>query len=77
MQQNCSYMQHRDPEAIKVMLDAERHFLERCLRVNPKCYGVWHHRCWVMENMPSPDWAMEKRLCDQFLKYDERNCKDQ
>ena len=22
-----------------------------------------------------PDWATEKKLCDLFLKYDERNCK--
>ena len=28
-----------------------------------------------MEASPTPDWLMEKKLCDQFLKYDERNCK--
>lgn len=28
-----------------------------------------------MMNSPSPDWTNEKKLCDLFLKYDERNCK--
>ena len=63
-----------EPETIQAILDSELRFLENCLRVNPKSYSVWHHRCWVMEASPTPDWLMEKQLCDQFLKYDERNC---
>ena len=58
-----------------MLCDNELSLLENCLRVNPKAYGVWLHREWVMNCSPIPDWKHEKKLCDLFLKYDERNCK--
>lgn len=56
------------------LCEDELYLLEMCLRVNPKSYGIWLHREWVMTTTPSPNWKDEKRLCDLFLKYDERNC---
>ncbi|KAK9398275.1 geranylgeranyl transferase type-2 subunit alpha [Crotalus adamanteus] len=61
------------PEEMQALCKAELAFLECCLRVNPKSYGTWHHRCWVMGHVPEPDWARELELCGKFLEIDERN----
>ena len=51
----------------------ELHFLELCLKVNPKSYGTFLHRRWVLAQIPTPNWQQEISLCDLFLSYDERN----
>ncbi|CAM4644895.1 unnamed protein product [Lepidochelys olivacea] len=61
------------PEETQSLCRGELSFLETCLRVNPKSYGTWHHRCWVMGHVPHPDWARELELCAKFLESDERN----
>ena len=66
----------RESDELQKQYQAELEFLQMCLKVNPKSYGTWHHRCFVMDHMPHPDWARELELCNLFLQYDERNCKN-
>lgn len=63
-----------NPEA-SALFDRDLNFTESCLQVQPKSYGAWHHRSWILENSPSPDWNREVTLCTIYLKKDERNCK--
>ncbi|ELW69286.1 Geranylgeranyl transferase type-2 subunit alpha [Tupaia chinensis] len=63
----------KSPEELAVLVKAELGFLESCLRVNPKSYGTWHHRCWLLGRLPEPNWARELELCARFLEVDERN----
>ncbi|XP_006811905.1 geranylgeranyl transferase type-2 subunit alpha-like [Saccoglossus kowalevskii] len=67
------YKKKKTPDELVKIFKSELVFLESCLRYNPKSYGVWHHRCFVMDNMPNPDWKNELKLCNKFLEYDERN----
>ncbi|GAB1298912.1 Geranylgeranyl transferase type-2 subunit alpha [Apodemus speciosus] len=63
----------KSPEELAALVKAELGFLESCLRVNPKSYGTWHHRCWLLSRLPEPNWARELELCARFLEADERN----
>lgn len=67
-------MSTEDPES-NVIFDKDLGFTEMCLQVQPKSYGAWHHRVWILENSPNPDWNREVNLCTLYLKKDERNCK--
>ncbi|KAL9974647.1 hypothetical protein ACROYT_G011708 [Oculina patagonica] len=61
------------PDVLQDLCQKELSFLKNCLQVNPKSYSVWHHRQWIMEYMPQPNWKEELHLCNKFLSYDERN----
>eukprot|EP00076_Gallus_gallus_P035950 XP_025001488.1 geranylgeranyl transferase type-2 subunit alpha [Gallus gallus] len=50
----------------------ELSFVGRCLGVNPKSYGAWHHRGWVLRAHPDP--SAERGLCERLLEADPRNC---
>ncbi|XP_063769735.1 geranylgeranyl transferase type-2 subunit alpha [Pseudophryne corroboree] len=63
----------KSDEEMRSLYLGELSFLESCLRVNPKSYGTWYHRCWIMKHMPEPDWSRELTLCNRFLEIDERN----
>ena len=70
----CYHVFLSPPDLLLKLCQKELSFLKNCLQVNPKSYSVWHHRQWIMEYMPQPDWNEELRLCNLFLSYDERNC---
>ncbi|KAL0602780.1 Geranylgeranyl transferase type-2 subunit alpha, partial [Plecturocebus cupreus] len=63
----------KSPEELAALVKAELGFLESCLRVNPKSYGTWHHRSWLLGRLPEANWARELELCARFLEVDERN----
>ncbi|XP_036373461.1 geranylgeranyl transferase type-2 subunit alpha [Megalops cyprinoides] len=60
-------------EEVQKLYEDELAFLEGCLKVNPKSYGSWHHRGWVLSRIPRPDWTRELGLCDRCLSLDDRN----
>ena len=62
-----------DVEAKAEFFKRELHFLEKCLRINPKSYGTFVQRRWLLSEIPDPDWKQEIDLCNLFLFYDERN----
>lgn len=44
------------------------------LQVNPKAYGAWYHRKWILELMGAhAPLEKEFKLVDKLLKLDERN----
>lgn len=52
--------------------DAELSLTVDCIRKNPKSYGAWYHRQWVLMHFEA-DVPQEFNLCSQFLAIDERN----
>uniref|UniRef100_A0A673MTJ0 Geranylgeranyl transferase type-2 subunit alpha n=1 Tax=Sinocyclocheilus rhinocerous TaxID=307959 RepID=A0A673MTJ0_9TELE len=63
----------REKDEVQKLYESELHFIEACLKVNPKSYGCWHHRSWVNTRLPQPVWTRELGLCDRCLSLDERN----
>ncbi|XP_071450724.1 geranylgeranyl transferase type-2 subunit alpha isoform X2 [Hetaerina americana] len=55
------------------MLKGELRLIEAALRSNPKSYGAWHHRMWVMESMKTPPVSQDLMLCGKLLSMDARN----
>ncbi|XP_074787261.1 geranylgeranyl transferase type-2 subunit alpha [Athene noctua] len=53
---------------------SELAFVGGCLGVNPKSYGAWHHRAWVLSHAPPPPpCPAERALCARLLGTDPRN----
>ena len=69
-------IEQRDNSEHVTIAKHERRLTETCLGVNPKSYCAWLHRKWIMMTYANEkeEWDEEIRLCDVFLKYDERNC---
>jgi hypothetical protein len=48
--------------------------VEAALRANPKSYGAWYHRKWLLNQKLTPvDSKREFGLLDKLLKVDARN----
>ncbi|XP_046399460.1 geranylgeranyl transferase type-2 subunit alpha [Ischnura elegans] len=63
----------KTPEEYEEMLKGELKMIEAALRPNPKSYGAWHHRMWVMESMKNPPVSHDLMLCGKLLSMDARN----
>lgn len=74
---------------IRVLAKGSSADAERCLahemafgveaiRANPKSYGAWYHRRWLvtkMRELQLPfEVSYELKLCDRLLELDARNC---
>ncbi|XP_076041639.1 rab geranylgeranyltransferase subunit alpha [Oratosquilla oratoria] len=57
----------------QTLLIRELKMIENCLLKNPKSYGAWHHRSWILDVIPEPPWEEELDICSKYLKMDERN----
>ncbi|XP_021962106.1 geranylgeranyl transferase type-2 subunit alpha isoform X3 [Folsomia candida] len=51
----------------------ELEFSAFCLKSNPKSYGAWYHRCWLMKETEFARVEEELNHCSKFLTYDDRN----
>lgn len=65
----------QDEENLIAFMENEIKLTENCLMTNPKSYGSWHHRFWILEHHPKPNWSKEFELCTRYLTLDDRNCK--
>ncbi|KAL1513317.1 hypothetical protein ABEB36_002739 [Hypothenemus hampei] len=54
-------------------LNREVDLTEQCLLSNPKSYGSWYHRYWILMIHPQPNWEKEFNLCTKYITYDDRN----
>ena len=55
-----------------VVRDGEMKLSQEAIMKNPKSYGAWWHRVWIMQRFQC-DYIAEIGLCTQFLMEDERN----
>ncbi|XP_017775253.1 PREDICTED: geranylgeranyl transferase type-2 subunit alpha [Nicrophorus vespilloides] len=60
-------------EELGKFMTSEIKLTEQCLLANPKSYGSWYHRFWVLDRHPKPDWNGEFALCSLYLMKDDRN----
>ncbi|RDD47027.1 Geranylgeranyl transferase type-2 subunit alpha [Trichoplax sp. H2] len=63
----------KNDDEMEKLYNNELALLLACLRINPKSYGVWCHRRWIMTHMKYPNWQHELDLCNKYLEYDSRN----
>lgn len=56
-------------------LESELALTQAALQRNPKAYGAWMHRKWILQHVRAPSKALQSELLltTQFLKLDERN----
>ena len=52
--------------------DAELQLSKEAILKNPKAYGAWWHRCWIIQRFCT-NYKSELNLCSEFLNQDQRN----
>lgn len=65
-------------ESIDRFISHELAFGVKAIRANPKSYGAWYHRQWIVTKIKTAsrpfEVATELKLCDKLLELDARNC---
>lgn len=65
-------------EQSKPHLIDELEFSVLIIKTNPKCYGAWYHRYWLVKEIKRREWpfdlASELKLTAKLLDLDSRNC---
>lgn len=54
------------------LLEVELSLTAECIKKNPKSYGAWHHRLWMITHFEHST-IKELELCSLFLSSDQRN----
>ncbi|KAJ3679358.1 hypothetical protein LUZ60_017369 [Juncus effusus] len=63
-----------DPESIQSAVQDELRIVELALRRNPKSYGAWYHRKWILgQKLVPTNFDQEFKLLNMLLKADARN----
>ncbi|KAI4465028.1 protein farnesyltransferase alpha subunit/rab geranylgeranyl transferase alpha subunit [Holotrichia oblita] len=60
-------------DVLITFLENEIKLTEQCLLDNPKSYSSWHHRYWILQRHPKPNWQHEFNLITKYLTLDDRN----
>lgn len=66
----------KDPTTAIDLLGNDLQMVTVMIQSNPKCYWIWNHRRWCLEELahrPLDDWQMELRLVQKILNKDGRN----
>lgn len=63
------------PASKSALSATELELSQKALLRNPKCYGAWHHRLWVLDQGASDPQA-ELQVCGKMLEMDARNCQN-
>jgi len=59
-------------ESAAAICEAEMSLSADGIRRNPKSYGAWHHREWIIHRF-DVNYSQELELCKEFLRQDQRN----
>ncbi|ODV86116.1 hypothetical protein CANARDRAFT_22023 [[Candida] arabinofermentans NRRL YB-2248] len=55
------------------LFQSELRFVQEQLYKYPKCYWIWNHRIWCLNNDRLSDWLFELKLIAKFFQADSRN----